>query len=105
VYLHIQLGNKALDRACPTEAADHFTAAVNAGTFLSKSASDTKYQEFVVVRWCFAYNTFYAKCHLCSSLGATSRPCGKLQTRNGAMLSFVQGNLQKSSKRTNIWRI
>ena len=50
VYLHIQLGNNALDRACPTEAADHFTAAVNTGNFLSKSASDSKYDEFVVVR-------------------------------------------------------
>jgi hypothetical protein len=47
--MHIQLGTSALDRACPTEAADHFTAAVNAGTFLTKSAIDSKYEEFVVV--------------------------------------------------------
>jgi hypothetical protein len=50
VYLYIQLGNNALDRACPTEAADHFTAAVKTGTFLSKSVIDSKYEEFVVVR-------------------------------------------------------
>jgi hypothetical protein len=50
VYLHVRLGNKALDRACLTEAADHFTAAVNAGTFLSNSTVDPKYEEFVVVR-------------------------------------------------------
>ena len=49
VYLHVRLGNKALDRACLTEAADHFTAAVNAGIFLSNSAVDPKYEEFVVV--------------------------------------------------------
>ncbi|KAJ8596625.1 hypothetical protein M405DRAFT_136621 [Rhizopogon salebrosus TDB-379] len=29
VYLRIQMGNNALDRACPAEAADHFTTAVN----------------------------------------------------------------------------
>ncbi|OAX39463.1 WD40 repeat-like protein [Rhizopogon vinicolor AM-OR11-026] len=52
VYLHIQLGNDALDRACPTEAADHFTAAVNTGTFLSKSAIHSKYEEFVVLFGC-----------------------------------------------------
>jgi len=50
VYLHIQLGNKALDRACPAEAADHFTAAVNTGTFLTKSPIDSKYEDFAVVR-------------------------------------------------------
>jgi hypothetical protein len=50
VYLYIQLGNNALDRARPTEAADHFTAAVKTGTFLSKSVIDSKYEEFVVVR-------------------------------------------------------
>jgi hypothetical protein len=49
VYLHIQLGNNALDRACPTEAADHFTAAVNAGAFLTKSNIDSEYEDFVVV--------------------------------------------------------
>jgi hypothetical protein len=49
VYLHIQLGNNALDRDCPTEAANHFTAAVNAGTFLIKSDIDSKYEDFVVV--------------------------------------------------------
>jgi hypothetical protein len=50
VYLHIQLGNIALDRARPTEAAEHFAAAVNTGTFLSKSADHSKYEDFVVVR-------------------------------------------------------
>jgi len=53
VYLYIQLGNSALDRACPTEAADQFAAAVNTGTFLSKSAIDPKYyEEFVVLFGC-----------------------------------------------------
>ncbi|OAX39465.1 WD40 repeat-like protein [Rhizopogon vinicolor AM-OR11-026] len=52
VYLHIQLGNKALDSTCPTEASDHFTAAVNSGTFLSKLAVDSKYEEFVVLFGC-----------------------------------------------------
>ncbi|OAX39466.1 WD40 repeat-like protein [Rhizopogon vinicolor AM-OR11-026] len=52
VYLHVQLGNNALDRACPIEAADHFTAAVNTGTFLSKSAVHSKYEEFVVLFGC-----------------------------------------------------
>jgi len=51
VYLHVQLGNKALDCARPTEAAGHFTAAVNAGTFLTKSAIDSKcYEDFAMVR-------------------------------------------------------
>jgi len=51
VYLHVQLGNNALDRACPAEAAYHFTAAVNTGTFLTKSVTHSKYEDFVVVRW------------------------------------------------------
>ena len=50
MYLHIQLGNKSLERDRPTEAADHFTAAVNAGTLLSKSFIDAKYEDFAVVR-------------------------------------------------------
>ena len=50
VYLHIQLGNSALDRTNATEAANHFTAAVNAGTFLSKPIIHSKYEEFAVVR-------------------------------------------------------
>jgi len=50
VYLHIQLGNKSLERDRPTEAADHFTAAVKTGTFLSKSLIDAKYEDFAVVR-------------------------------------------------------
>jgi hypothetical protein len=49
VYLHIQLGNNALDRDCPTEAVDHFTAAVNAGVFLTKSNIDYEFEDFVVV--------------------------------------------------------
>ncbi|OAX39581.1 hypothetical protein K503DRAFT_799531 [Rhizopogon vinicolor AM-OR11-026] len=52
VYLLIQLGNNAMDRACPTEATGHFTAAVNAGTFLTKSPVDSKYEEFVVLFGC-----------------------------------------------------
>jgi hypothetical protein len=48
--MHVQLGNKALDRACPAEAAGHFTAAVNTGVFLSGSTIDSRYEEFVVVR-------------------------------------------------------
>jgi hypothetical protein len=104
VYLHIQLGNKALDRACPTEAADHFTAAVNAGTFLSKSASNPKYEEFVVVctALCDLQCFLCSIRDLCSSLDVTLRPCGKLQTRDGATLSSGQVNSQKSSKRTDI---
>ena len=39
-----------MDRSCPAEAADHFTAAVNTGTFLTKSPIDSKYEDFVVVR-------------------------------------------------------
>jgi hypothetical protein len=69
VYLHIKLGNNALDRACPTEAADHFTAAVNTGTFLSKSTSDSKYDEFVVVRRHSATdNVCCAKYTICAAL-------------------------------------
>ncbi|OAX43937.1 hypothetical protein K503DRAFT_795868 [Rhizopogon vinicolor AM-OR11-026] len=52
VYLHIQLGNNALDRACPAEAVDHFTSAVNAGTFLTKSVIHSKYDDFVVLFGC-----------------------------------------------------
>jgi len=52
VYLHVQLGNNALDRACPAEAADHFTAAVNTGTFLTKSVTHSKYEDFVVLFGC-----------------------------------------------------
>jgi hypothetical protein len=100
VYLHIQLGNKALDRACPTEAAGHFTAAVKAGTFLSKSAINSKYEEFVVVR-SRQSKMLFMLIVLCSSSGVTLTPCGKLQTRNGAMLSSGQVNFQKSLKRTN----
>jgi hypothetical protein len=92
--MHIQLGNSALDRACPAEAADHFTAAVNTGTFLTKSAIDFKYEEFVVVCRHFATEMF-AECLrvLCSSSGVTSHRCGKPQTRNGVMLSFGQVDL------------
>jgi hypothetical protein len=68
VYLHIQLGNHALDRACPTEAAGHFTAAVNTGTFLSKSAIHSKYEEFVMVRYVTEQNYFYAKYMSCAAL-------------------------------------
>ncbi|OAX39467.1 WD40 repeat-like protein [Rhizopogon vinicolor AM-OR11-026] len=52
VYLHIQLGNNALDRACATEAADHFTTAANTAAFLSGKAIDSKYEEFVVLFGC-----------------------------------------------------
>jgi hypothetical protein len=49
-YLHVQLGNHALDGAHHTEAADHFTAAINCGAFVSDQAIHAKYEVFVVVR-------------------------------------------------------
>jgi hypothetical protein len=70
VYLRIQMGNNALDRACPTEAADHFTTAVDTGTFLSKSAIDSRYEEFVVVvrDLCDGKYTSNAKYVFCAAL-------------------------------------
>jgi hypothetical protein len=50
-YLYIQLGNNAMDRGRQNKAADHFTAAVNACDFLSKSDFPlSEYEHFVVVR-------------------------------------------------------
>ncbi|KAJ8585522.1 WD40 repeat-like protein [Rhizopogon salebrosus TDB-379] len=68
VYLRIQMGNSALDRACPAEAADHFTTAVTTGTFLSKSAIDFRYEEFVIVLFGFDLKSLWQtanqkRCH------------------------------------------
>lgn len=49
-YLRVQLGNIAMDNALYKEAVDHFTAAVNAGAFFSKSDIHSMYEGFVVVR-------------------------------------------------------
>jgi hypothetical protein len=70
VYLRIQMGNNALDRACPAEAADYFATAVNNGTFLSKSAIDSRYEEFVVVvrDLCDGKYTSNAKYVFCAAL-------------------------------------
>jgi hypothetical protein len=70
VYLRIQMGNIALDRACPAEAANHFTAAVNTGTFLSKSAIDSRYEEFVMVvrDFCDGKYTSNAEYVFCAAL-------------------------------------
>lgn len=76
-YLHLKLGNHALDNACYNEAADHFTAAIN--TILP------------YLNWIFIP---YSRTFLCSS-GGTSRICGKMQTRNGAVHSFGQVNLER----------
>jgi hypothetical protein len=52
VYMYVQLGTKALEgsRPNPKAAAGHFTTAVNACASLSKSATRSKYEDFVVVR-------------------------------------------------------
>jgi hypothetical protein len=70
VYLRIQMGNNALGRACPAEAADHFTTAVNTGTFLSKSAIDSRYEELVMVvrDFCDGKYTSNAKYVFCAAL-------------------------------------
>jgi len=49
-YLHVQLGNIALDGARYNEAVEHFTAAANASTFFYKSPIHLMYDEFVAVR-------------------------------------------------------
>ncbi|KAG0698212.1 WD40-repeat-containing domain protein [Suillus ampliporus] len=48
-YLRVQLGTIALDSARHKEAANHFTAAVNASASFSKSAIHSKYEEFTVL--------------------------------------------------------
>lgn len=95
-YLHVQLGINALEDARYNEAADHFTAAINTGAFSSQWPIHSKYEDFVVVCYptkiCFSCSTAF---FLSSSSGGTSSPCGKLQTRDGAMHSFGQGDSQK----------
>jgi hypothetical protein len=49
-YLHVQLGNIALNGARNSEAVEHFTAAVNASAFFYKLPIHSMYEEFVVVR-------------------------------------------------------
>ncbi|KAG1752312.1 uncharacterized protein EDB91DRAFT_510290 [Suillus paluster] len=48
-YLRVQLGAIAMDAALHKEAADHFTAAVKAGAFFSKSDIHSMYKDFVVL--------------------------------------------------------
>jgi tetratricopeptide (TPR) repeat protein len=48
-YLQVQLGNIAMDNALYKEAVNHFTAAVNAGAFFSKSDIHSMYEDFVVL--------------------------------------------------------
>jgi len=49
-YLHVQLGNMALNGACYNKAVEHFTTAVNASTFFYKLPIHLMYDEFIVVR-------------------------------------------------------
>ncbi|OAX35520.1 hypothetical protein K503DRAFT_802760 [Rhizopogon vinicolor AM-OR11-026] len=48
-YLHVQLGNNALDELRHNKAVDHFTAAINSGAFSSEQAIHSKYEDFVVL--------------------------------------------------------
>ncbi|KAG1731855.1 uncharacterized protein EDB91DRAFT_1084945 [Suillus paluster] len=48
-YLRVQLGTIAMDGALHKEAADYFTAAVNAGIFYSKFDIHSMYEDFVVL--------------------------------------------------------
>jgi hypothetical protein len=52
VYMHVQLGTNVLEgaRPNPKAAARHFTTAVDACASLSKSATRSKYEDFVVAR-------------------------------------------------------
>jgi hypothetical protein len=84
------MGIKASNNALHNEAADHFTAAISTGVLSSKWEIHSKYEVFVLVcSYDSAENAFHAQLRaLCSFLGGTSSPCGKLQTRIGAMHSF-----------------
>ncbi|KAG2136120.1 uncharacterized protein EDB93DRAFT_1106989 [Suillus bovinus] len=48
-YMRVQLGTTAMDGALYRDAADHFTAAVNAGAFFSKLDVSSIYEDFVVL--------------------------------------------------------
>ncbi|KAG2345397.1 hypothetical protein BDR05DRAFT_998531 [Suillus weaverae] len=48
-YLHVQLGNHASDEARHSDAANHFTAAVNTSGSSSKLAIHSRYEDFVVL--------------------------------------------------------
>ena len=79
-YLLVQMGVNASNDARHSEAADHFTAAITTGILSSKWEIHSKYEVFVVVcSYDSTENAFDAQLRaLCSSLGGTSSPCGKL---------------------------
>ncbi|KAG1789530.1 WD40-repeat-containing domain protein [Suillus plorans] len=77
-YMRVQLGTIAMDGALHSDAAGHFTAAVNAGAFFSK-----------------------LDIHYIFSAG-TSSPCGKPQTNNAVTHSFGQVKLGLPSKHIDI---
>jgi hypothetical protein len=89
-YLLVQIGINASNEARHSEAADHFTAAISTGVLSSKWEIYSKYEVFVVVcSYDSTENAFHARLRvLCSSLGGTSSPCVKLETRIDAMHSF-----------------
>ena len=99
-YLLVQMGINASNDARHSEAADHFTAAMSTGVLSSKLEIHTKYEVFVVVcSYDLTENAFHAQLRLlCSSLGGTSSPCGKLETRIGAMHSFGRVDWRKPTK-------
>jgi hypothetical protein len=98
------LGIDALNGDYENEDADYFTAVVNGIASTSQSAIHSGYDDFVVVCSCdITENAFHAHMRgLSSSSVGTSSHCGKLQTRNGAMDSFVHVGFEKPTNRIDI---
>ncbi|KAG2125183.1 WD40-repeat-containing domain protein [Suillus bovinus] len=84
-YLCVQLGTKALDNARYDEAADHFTAAVNSGAFLSAFIDQTCQDLVVLFGWDLESLCLTAHQKRCQAFLSASKPDEALQAHQCMM--------------------